>query len=107
MIGCEHWSECDIVGGGCCTIGAYDRPSYGICLNICEKYQGDPVERERLAAQLAASIQAPPIESRGWGTLINTAIDAVLNWIDRLPRRPCYGLGFIQRIKACGGSGGQ
>jgi hypothetical protein len=40
MIPCVHWSDCDITGGGCCSSGAYRRPSFGVCLQICEQYDG-------------------------------------------------------------------
>ena len=40
MIPCKHWHECGILGGGCCTIDAYDKPSFGTCLAVCNKYEG-------------------------------------------------------------------
>ena len=40
MITCVHWSHCGIIGGGCCSIGEYDRPSFGVCLQICTAYDG-------------------------------------------------------------------
>ena len=41
-IPCKHWRACGIVNGGCCSIGAYDTPSYGVCLSSCTKYEGPP-----------------------------------------------------------------
>ena len=107
IIGCEHWRDCGIARGGCCTIGAYHRPSYGVCLNVCEKYEGNPAERERMAAQLRAGNQTPPIETSGWGTLIKCVIHAVVNWIDRIPRRSRYRLGFVQHVLSCPGCAGR
>ena len=40
MIPCRHWRECGVVGGGCCSIDAYQRPSVGTCLTQCNKYDG-------------------------------------------------------------------
>lgn len=29
---CDHWSECNVTGGGCCAAGHYGgRPSLGVC----------------------------------------------------------------------------
>ena len=42
MIPCNHWRDCGIIGGGCCAIDAYDRPSIGVCLTQCKKYKGPP-----------------------------------------------------------------
>lgn len=39
-IPCKHWRGCEVVGGGCCNIGAYARPSFGVCLRVCEQYDG-------------------------------------------------------------------
>lgn len=36
MIECEHWKDCGIIGGGCCNIDRYERPSYGVCLKVCQ-----------------------------------------------------------------------
>lgn len=34
-VNCEHWQECKVTGGGCCSIGEYDKPSFGVCLLAC------------------------------------------------------------------------
>lgn len=35
MIDCDYWSECKVLGGGCCAAGHYGgRPSIGVC-NQC------------------------------------------------------------------------
>ena len=39
-IPCKHWRECGVNGGGCCDIGAYQRPSFGVCLVHCKQYDG-------------------------------------------------------------------
>ena len=31
MIGCEHWQDCGVAGGGCCEADIYRRPSFGVC----------------------------------------------------------------------------
>jgi len=29
---CKHWTDCGIVGGGCCALGRYGgAPSFGVC----------------------------------------------------------------------------
>ena len=40
MIPCKHWRDCGVVGGGCCAKDAYDRPSFGTCLQLCQAYEG-------------------------------------------------------------------
>ena len=36
-IGCEHWSDCGVRGGGCCAISKFgDNPSYNVCLKNCK-----------------------------------------------------------------------
>lgn len=50
MILCKHWQDCGIHKGGCCSAGIYDRPSYGVCLVVCEEYDGPP--REAMANEL-------------------------------------------------------
>lgn len=40
-------------------------------------------------------------KSVGFGTLIKTAIHATLNWIERIPRRSRYRLGFVVRLLSC------
>lgn len=37
MIKCKHFEECGIIGGGCCKIGEWLEPTYGVCLQLCEK----------------------------------------------------------------------
>ena len=37
---CKHWKESNIKLGGSCSIGAFDNPSSGICLIVCNKYEG-------------------------------------------------------------------
>ena len=36
MIECKHWEDCGLGDGGCCKIGIYEKPSFGVCLEICE-----------------------------------------------------------------------
>jgi len=37
---CRYWKDCDITGGGCCRIKAFDRPSYGTCANCSRRRTG-------------------------------------------------------------------
>ena len=37
---CSHWSDCGVLGGGCCAIGNYGgKPSAGLCAR-CPDYDG-------------------------------------------------------------------
>jgi len=37
---CRHWSQCGVIGGGCCAKKLYGgRPSLGVC-EICNDYTG-------------------------------------------------------------------
>ena len=40
MIQCSQWSDCGIPSGGCCAAGHYERPSFGVCLKVCQHYDG-------------------------------------------------------------------
>ena len=42
MVPCQHWRACGVTGGGCCSIDAYHKPSIGVCLTQCKKYNGPP-----------------------------------------------------------------
>jgi len=41
-VACTHWEDCGVDGGGCCGIGEYERPSFGVCLTVCEKNTHPP-----------------------------------------------------------------
>ena len=58
MIPCKHWRNCGVTGGGCCAIGVYNRPSFGVCLSACTKYDG-PERPPNMARQLARGIPIP------------------------------------------------
>ncbi len=39
---CKYWRDCNVPGGGCCTLGHYGgRPSLGTC-GLCPHYHGTP-----------------------------------------------------------------
>lgn len=40
IIQCIFWQDCDVNSGGCCEINEYNRPSHGVCLKACTKYDG-------------------------------------------------------------------
>ena len=52
-----------MTGGGCCAIGARDRPSYGVCLSSCDKYVGPP--RRAIATAYWESFLDPICEHCG------------------------------------------
>ncbi len=37
---CRHWRDCGLHDGGCCERGVFDRPSAGVCLRLCQQYDG-------------------------------------------------------------------
>jgi len=70
---CDHWRDCGVSGGGCCTIEYYHRPSLGVC-RICEK-NTDQKRRD------------PRRISRGLGDTIKKIIDKAT----------------LGKVKPCGG----
>jgi len=36
IIECEHWEDCGVANGGCCAHGVFERPSFGVCRNLCK-----------------------------------------------------------------------
>lgn len=37
---CKHWSDCGVIGGGCCSLDLFGgKPSLGVC-GICHSYDG-------------------------------------------------------------------
>lgn len=101
---CNHWRDCGVTGGGCCAINAYERPSRGVCLRICDQYDGP--DRAPLIAQLEArlTISAQRRSQRITpGQLVRRAIHFALDSIDAFirPRDRCK-LWILDRIKKCG-----
>lgn len=80
-VNCKHWSECDVVGGGCCNINKYDKPSFGVCLLACSENTNKPTTKK---ARKTLGIKK---KSRGLG-------DTVKNVIDKLTGG---------KVKQCGG----
>ena len=40
-IPCTHSVDCGVIGGSCCDLGLYGgRPSHGVCLRVCDQYDG-------------------------------------------------------------------
>jgi hypothetical protein len=77
-VNCEHWRDCGIVGGGCCAIGRYNRPSHGVC-DVCLKVPVRP--------------PAPPA-SKGLGDTLarlfeRTGVGALAKRYERLRGKPC------------------
>lgn len=41
LMDCKHWTDCGVMGGGCCALGAFGgKPSLG----ICRQCGGNPVQ---------------------------------------------------------------
>ena len=44
MIHCQHWTHCDSIDGGCCSIGeGGGRPSRGVCEDCTKLKPGLPI----------------------------------------------------------------
>lgn len=62
-INCIHWADCDLINGGCCKKNKYaGKPSYGICITVCEIYQGNQKIEE-----FKEFYQNSPKKSKGLG----------------------------------------
>lgn len=46
IVKCEHWSECGVKGGGCCELGIYNKPSFGVCLLACKDNTNKPKKKK-------------------------------------------------------------
>jgi len=93
IIQCKHWQDCGVQHGGCCAIGEYSKPSFGVCLNGCEKNTDKP-DQETIDKLLSKAYRnhrrkfksrKPP--SRGLGDTVKKVIDK----ITRKNRKPCGG----------------
>jgi len=71
---CEHWRDCGVIGGGCCNIDYYLRPSLGVC-RICDKNTDPPKDVPRIK------------KSQGLGDTIKKMIDKAT----------------LGKVKPCGG----
>lgn len=61
-IPCSYWKECANPIGGCCDIDAYNRPSFGVCLRVCEQYDGPARGRGDLLHKLAKTVTLGLVE---------------------------------------------
>ena len=94
IVVCKHWRDCGVQGGGCCAIGAYKVPSYGVCILACKQYEGPArpnaaewreLHRSILPTQTVTVegkqrdrvVLATPQRSRGLGDTIAKATKAV------------------------------
>ena len=68
-IDCPHWRDCGIKGGGCCAVGKYNRPSFGVCLHVCLG-KPPPVRRSTPPVDLDAmgyDVETAQQEAKGCG----------------------------------------
>jgi|GEM_PF-2384525 hypothetical protein len=72
MIKCKHWKECNVTGGGCCSINEYDKPSFGVCLLACEKNTSNPQESVSFK-----KLEKFKNRSKGFGDTIKKVISKV------------------------------
>ena len=68
-IKCKHWKKCKVIGGGCCTINEYDRPSFGVCLLVCKKNTAPASAKE------IEKIKQP--RSKGLGDTVKKVINKI------------------------------
>lgn len=76
LIDCEHWSDCNLLGGGCCAISKYgDHPSVQTCIHTCRLNgkEGLPV----FNGGMISMPKAPPKRSIGLGDTVKWMIDKV------------------------------
>lgn len=62
-VNCEHWRDCGVIGGGCCAIKKFNRPSFGTCNIAC---LGLRMERP-------SEPEVKPIPRADWPPLIKAA----------------------------------
>ncbi len=75
MIPCTHWQNCGVVGGGCCAIEKYDRPSYGVCLQACTAYDG-PLRTEEMISEVLKTA-----ELRGYCGGVKRIVWLGIEWV--------------------------
>jgi hypothetical protein len=80
MINCEHWQDCGVSRGGCCAVNEYQRPSFGVCLLVCEKNTDKPSKKK-------ANKMLGVKKSKGFGDTVKKIIDKVTG----------------NKVKPCGG----
>lgn len=104
MIPCKYWRKCGINKGGCCTIEAYHRPSFGVCLSHCKKYDGPP--RGNIGKIYGADYtlpQAQPIRhaqiltgtSPSRPLLLGDRVNKIMTTVTR--RGPCPGCKIVEK----------
>jgi len=81
MIKCNHWRDCGVNRGGCCSIEEYDRPSWGVCLLSCNK------NTHKISRDAAHDILKINKKSQGLGDTIKKIIDKAT----------------LGKVKPCGG----
>lgn len=57
---CTHWQDCGVIGGGCCKINAYAKPSLGICMKVCMMYDGPPRGLGDVVAKVTKAVGIKP-----------------------------------------------
>lgn len=55
-IPCKHWRNCGVSWGGCCALGAFDRPPFGTCLYVCPHYDGPARGRGDLIKAVVSTV---------------------------------------------------
>ena len=67
VVNCQHWTDCGMTGGGCCSAGHYGgRPSIGVC-GVCEHHTDRPSAAKIVAALpkiVQATVTAESVMSR-------------------------------------------
>lgn len=95
-IECNHWSNCGVASGGCCSISeqtGWAKPSWGTCLIACNHNTNKPSikDTERMLNLKyypeGKTLPAPRIKSKGLGDTVKKIINKVTGG----------------RVKPCGG----
>jgi len=69
---CKYWEDCGVGFGGCCSVGVFNRPSFGVCNNAC-KYNTANKEHEPIEGFTKISTESgkkPPLHKRIIGNVM-------------------------------------
>jgi hypothetical protein len=67
VVNCQHWRDCGVDNGGCCSIEKYPRPSYAVCLRICDENNEKPQGLGDTVAKVIEKVTKGRIKPKGGG----------------------------------------
>ena len=54
---CDHWQDCGVQGGGCCSAGHWEKPTLGVCKKHCKHRVIDAVPQAMIKSDPQARTQ--------------------------------------------------